>query len=115
MKCINNCYVFNKDEIAYPIEAMVYMSMGWLKMLSSPSTVDKAMADEKVKSKCIQMSKKFQDITKILMEVQKEGAWPKDSSFSPPFDVDFSEQICSITPEELFHDFAYSASKVAGK
>lgn len=110
MKCINNCYVFNKDEIAHPIEAMVFMSMEWLKMLSSPSIVDKSMSDEKVKEKCIQMSKKIQDITRILMEVQEAGAWPKDSSFSPPFDIDFSAHICSITPAELFRDFAYAAS-----
>lgn len=115
MKCINNCFVFNKDEIACPIDAMVYMSMEWIKILSKPSIVDKVKADENVKAQCIRMCKKVQEITKILMEVQKEGAWPKDSHFSPPFDLDFSAHICRITPDQLFDNFAHNASKVAEK
>ena len=111
MKCINNCFVFNKEEIKLPIQAMVYMEMDYIKMLSAPSIVKKAETDEKTKATCIRMCREVQDITQILMDVQKQGQGPKNCPYSPPFNLEFSEYICSITPENLFKNFAAAASK----
>lgn len=115
MKCINNCFVFNKDEIRLPIQAMVYMEMDYIKQLSAPSIVKKAETDEKTKAICIKMCREVQDITQILMDVQKEGQWPKNCPYSPPFDLAFSAHICSITPEQLYKNFVYASSKADHK
>ena len=115
MKCINNCFVFNKDEIRLPIQAMVYMEMDYIKMVSAPSIVEKAKNDEKAKAKCIQMCEDIQRVTQILMDVQKEGQWPKNCPYSPPFDLEFSEHICSITPEQLYKNFVDASSKAEHK
>lgn len=109
MKFINNCLIFNKDEYAIPVDAMVSMEMDLMKSLSNATVMAEAAANPKQMERCRRSCARFKELDAILSQIRDANAWPKKTVFSCPFKKEFSDFIASQSEDELINFFMRAA------
>lgn len=109
MKYINNCLIFNKDESAIPVDAMVNMGMELMKSLSDATVMAEAAANPEQMERCRRSCARFQELDAILSQIRDANAWPKKAGFSCPFKKEFSDFIASQSIDQLIEHFMMAA------
>lgn len=113
MKIVNGCMVLKKDskELRTIAEAAAYLEMAHINVMCSLENFVKASEDDETKTKMMRSCERILDLNGVVNALVKDGMWPNDSLFSPPFSEDFRDELIGLNPEELYTMFLGRALK----